>query len=151
MKEITIQFSAEELRELAKQLYLARYFLISCHYDNEKMVDDIMNRICATGMAEAPETNGFRHGGLTEPMFFISMEVDDECQPLVEIYNSQVIKDYLPYRLADRDFQEQYGYLDSYEILNNPKLLAAIKAFQKKYIDEFERYDVTHFRLEEPK
>jgi len=53
MKEIAIHFSPDELRELAKQLYMASFFMLACQYDNEPMVNEIMNKVCATGMAEA--------------------------------------------------------------------------------------------------
>jgi hypothetical protein len=33
--------------------------------------------------------------------------------------------------------------------LLNPTLLTALKAIQKKYLEEFERYGVLHLRLEE--
>jgi hypothetical protein len=149
MKEITLLFTQDELRELAKQLYLARSFFISCDYDNQYMVDDIMNRVCATGFAEAPETGGFSHGGYGETTFFISDEVADECEPLIELYEDYAVEEYLPYRLADRDFLEQYGTLDPEEILHNPALLSALKAIQNKYLQEFETYGVIHLRLPE--
>ena len=60
MKEITLSFTPDELRELAKQLYLGSYFLTTCDYDNQAMADDIMTRVCATGFAEAPETGGLQ-------------------------------------------------------------------------------------------
>ena len=149
MKEITIQFSADELRELAKQLSLAQNFLITHEYANMEMVDKIMTLVCGTGMVEAPETNAFRHGGPDEPLFMTSFELDDECEPLIELYNDYVVEEYLPYTLADRDFMEQYDTLDPEIVLMDPKLLSALKAIQQKYIDEFEKYGVTHLRLEE--
>lgn len=115
------------------------------------MVDDIMTRVCATGFAEAPETGGFRHGGLTETAFMISFEVDNECDPLVELYNMNAIAEYLPYVLADRDFVEQYATLQPEEILGNPELYRALIAIQQKYVKEFETYGATHLRREERK
>ena len=150
MKQVTIQFSADELRELAKQLSLARCFLINCDYDNEEMVHTIMSRVCAIGMAETPESDAFRHGGFGEPIFITSFELDAEAEPLIELYNDYVLEEYLPYSLADRDFMEQYNTLDPDIVFSDPDLVAALKAIQKKYIDEFERYGVMHLRLEEP-
>ena len=149
MKEITLSFTPDELRELAKQLYLARHFYINCDYDNRPMVDDIMTMVCATGFAEAPETNGFRHGGAGETSFFVSREVDEECTPLVELFEDYAVEEYLPYRLADRDFFEQYGTLDPEKVFGDPTLLTALESIQKKYLEEFERYGVIHLRLEE--
>jgi len=149
MKEITLSFTPDELRELAKQLHLAGYFLITCDYDNQAMVDNIMTRICATGFAEAPETGGFEHGGPTETIFRVSMEVDEECEPLVRLYEDYAVKQYLPYTLADRDFYEQYGRIEPEKVFNDPALFSALKALQNKYIQEFEIYGATHLRLEE--
>ena len=150
MKEITITFSPDELVELAKQLYLGGFFsLCAGDHGNTEMVNEIMNRVCATGMAQAPETNAFRMGGPGEPAFFISQDVDEECDPLVELYNDSVIAEYLPFALADRDFAEQYGVLEAEEVFESPELFTSLKALQKKYLDEFERYGVTHLRLEE--
>ena len=77
------------------------------------------------------------------------MEVDEECDPLVELYEANAMLEYLPYALADRDFIEQYGAKEPEEVIKNPELLSAIEALQSKYIQEFETYDVTHLRLEE--
>jgi hypothetical protein len=150
MQQVTIQFSADELRELAKQLSLARCFLINCEYDNAEMADTILSRVCAIGMAETPESDAYRHGGFKEPIFMPSLELDAEAEPLIELYNDYVLEEYLPYSLSDRDFREQYNTLDPEIILSDPDLLAALKAIQKKYIDEFERYGVMHLRLDEP-
>ena len=149
MKEITLTFSADELVELARQLYLAGYFLNGVSdYVNTEMVDEIMNRVCATGMAQVPETNAFKMGEPGEPTFFISPDVGAECDPLVELYDDSVIAEYLPFALADRDFTEQHGMLEAREVFESPELLTSLKALQKKYLDEFERYGVTHLRLE---
>ena len=149
MKEITISFTPDELRELAKQLYLGGYFLITCDYENEAMVDEIFNRVCATGMAHASETGGFSHGGVTETLFTISREVDEECQPVVELYGDDCIERYLPSMLADRDFEEQYKVTDELTIVNDPELLEAHKILYDKYMKEFQTYGVRHLRLEE--
>lgn len=55
MKEITISFTADELVELAKQLYMASYLTNDFPYDNQKMADEIFGRVCATGFLEVPE------------------------------------------------------------------------------------------------
>jgi len=149
MKEISITFTPEEIKELAKQLYMASYFTICFPYDNQKMADDIYNRICATGYLEAPELNAFREGGFTETAFTISAELDDECEPIVEQFQAAAVEEHLPYALADRDFEEQYGKMEPIEVVKNPKLLSAIKAIQEKYKKDFELYGVTHLRLEE--
>jgi hypothetical protein len=148
MKEIAISFTPDELRELAKQLYLGGFFLLTCDYENKAMVKEIFNRVCATGMSHAPETGGFREGGFMETLFTISPEVDDECAPVIELYGDDCVEQYLPYVLADRDFEEQYKVNDPYTILNDPELLKALKALQAKYIKESETYGVTHLRLE---
>jgi hypothetical protein len=150
MKEITLSFTPEELRELAKQLYLGSYFTSCVDYDNDAVAKDIFNRVCATGFKEAPETGAFRYGGPTETAFNISVEVDDECTPLVEIFGDDYVQKYLPYALAGRDFQEQYGHLEAEKVFTNASLNRAIEAIQKKYIDNFETYGVTRLRLEEP-
>jgi hypothetical protein len=61
-----------------------------------------------------------------------------------------VIKDTIPFQLADRDFEEQYHTIDPEVVFGDPELHTALKALQKKYMDEFERSGVTHLRLEEP-
>jgi hypothetical protein len=149
MKEITLSFTPDELRELAKQLYLAGYFLLSIDYDNQAMVDDINTRVCATGFAEAPETGAFRHGGPMETIFMISPDVYEECDPLVDQYNDDAMQHHLPYALADRDFFEQYGTLEPEIVLRDPVMLAALEGLQAKYIREVGTYGITHLRLEE--
>ena len=147
MKEITISFSEDELIELAKQLYLANNLTIGFPYDNQKMADEIFNRVCALGFLELPERGAFRHGGFTETAFHISLDTCNECEPIIEQFEVHAIKEYLPYELADRDFEEKYGKLEPLKVLNNPKLLGELKAIREKYKQEFERYGVMNLRL----
>jgi len=151
MKEITISFTIDELRELAKQLYFGSFITIGFPYDNKKMATEIYTRVCAIGYHEAPESGYFRLGGAFGPLFDISHEIDEECSPVVEQYDESCIEDHLPYRLGDRDFEEKYGKMEPEEILRNPKLLAELEEMQEKYKQEFERYGVLHLRLEEEK
>jgi hypothetical protein len=83
-------------------------------------------------------------------ILFFSFELDDECTPLVEIYGDDYVQKYLPFALAERDFQEQYGHLEAEKIRANPPLKRTIEAMHKKYKDNFETYGVTRLRLEEP-
>ena len=150
MKEITLTFSAEELRELAKQLYLASTFLIYCDgYNNQEMADNIINRVCEAGFKHAPETGAFRHGGFTETEFTISPDVDEEACTLIDVYNDEMVAEHVPYKLADRDFKEKYGEIKPEVIMMNEKLLNELVAMQKFYKEEFELYDVIHLRLEQ--
>ena len=147
MQEITISFTPDELIELGKQLYLGSAFTIGFPYDNQKMADEISNKVCAVGFLEMPERKAFRHGGLTENAFEISLDLSAECTPIIEQYEESSIAEHLPYDLADRDFKEKYGEPEVMEVLNNPVLLGSLKAIQKKYKDEFERYGVNNLRL----
>jgi hypothetical protein len=151
MKEFTITFSADELKELAKQLYLASYFTDRFPYDNQKMADEIFTRVCAIGFLEAPELEAFKEGGFTETEFTVSLDMDDECDPIIEQFEAYAVENYLPNELADRDFEEKYGKLDPFVVVRNPELLKAVKEMQEKYKKEFERYGVRHLRLEDEK
>lgn len=149
MKEITITFSTEELRELAKQLYLASFMMVGFPYDNKKMASELLNRVCATGFLEAPELGAFMHGGFAGTIFQISPELDQECDPVVEQFEANAVEEILPNRLAERDFVEKHGKMEAEEILMNRELLQELEEIQKKYKEEFERYGVLHLRLEE--
>lgn len=121
-------------------------------YDNEELANEIYNRVCAIGFLEAPEMGAFvRCGPFGDTEFGISMDLDDECEPIVEQFKASAIEDQLPYELADRDFEEKYGKMEPLEVVNNSKLLKELEAIQKKYKQEFERYGVIHLRLEERK
>jgi len=107
--------------------------------------------VFAVGFAEASETDAFRYGSLGETAFVVSLEVSEECDPLIEMYEASAIEEHLPYELADRDFEEEYGVMEPLEVLNNTKLRTALEAMQEKYKQEFERYGVRHLRLQESK
>jgi len=149
LKNIDISFTPDELRELAKQLYLGSFFTSIIDYENKAMAKDIMLNICSAGFKEAFETGGFGYGGPTEPFFFVSQELATECDPIVEIYDDDCVEEQVPYALADRDFAEQHGEIDPDIIFNTPELLEAIEIIQEKYKREFERYGVLHLRLVE--
>ena len=151
MKEITISFTPDELVELAKQLYMASYLTIGFPYDNQEMVDEIYGRVCAIGFLEVPERGAFKHGGFTETPFTISLDLDNECDPIIEQYEASAVEERLPYALADRDFVEKHGKLEPMEVLYNPELLKELQDIQEKYKQEIGRYGVIHLRLEERK
>jgi hypothetical protein len=151
MKEITICFTDDELVELAKQLYMASYLTIGFPYDNLAMAEEIFNKVCATGFLEVPERGAFRHGGFSETPFTISLDLDNECDPIIEQYEASAVEEQLPYALADRDFVEKYGKLEPMEVLHNSELLNELQGIQEKYKQEIERYGVIHLRLEEKK
>jgi len=150
MKEITITFTADELVELAKQLYLASFVTIGFPYDNQELAFAIFNKVCATGFLQVPELEAFDHcGPLSDTEFSISNQIDAECEPIIEQFEAYAIAEYLPYELADRDFDEKYGKLEAEEVFNNHELLRKLETIQNKYKQEFERYGVIHLRLEE--
>lgn len=150
MKDITITFTADEFVELAKQLYLGSYLIIAFPYDNEKMASEIYNKVCETGYHELPELEAFRRlGPLDETEFGISGQSEDEAEPIIEQYEASAMQQQLPYGLADRDFQEKYGKMEIEDVINNNELLQELVSIQEKYKLEFERYGVTHLRLEE--
>jgi hypothetical protein len=148
MDEITITFSAEELIEVAKAIYLATNILTQNDYENKELLHEIDGRICKAGFHLAPETGAFYPGGFTENEFRLNNELAEECDVLVENYDAEVFTNSVAYDLADRDFQEKYGKMDALIVVNNPKLLNEIQAMQKLYIKEIETYGVTHLRLE---
>ncbi len=147
MKEITLTFDPDELCELAKQLYLASNLLMNCGYDNQKMADDLRDRVCAVGFLELPEMGAFRPGGHFDPPFTLTHDVDKELITVLDIYNDEMVAEHVPYALADRDFEEKYGHMEPEDILRNPKLLNELEAIQKVYKEEFERYGVRNLRL----
>ena len=151
MKEITISFSTDELIELAKQLYIASYITTAFPYDHQQMADEVFNKVCAAGFLEAPESEAFRHGGMTETAFHISLDLSSDCDPIVEEFEVSAFQNQLPYELADRDFKEKYGKMKPLEVVNNTKLRTEIESIQKKYKQEIERYGVLHLRLEKKK
>ncbi len=113
------------------------------------MLKEITTRICATGFLEANETGEFTHGGPTEIPFTLTNDATEECELMVELYEGYAVKEYLPYALADRDFADKYGHMEVEEIVNNGKLLQELEAIQEKYKEEFEKYGVTHLRLQQ--
>lgn len=90
-----------------------------------------MNRVCAAGFHEARETGGFRYGGPSETTFMISHEVDEECEPLMELYEDSNVAHHLPYSLADRDFVEKYGKMEPEKVVMNPELLSGATSHAK--------------------
>jgi hypothetical protein len=150
MKEITITFTADELVELAKQLYMAGTVTIGFPYDNREMAFDIFNTVCELGYHELPELDAFMHcSPLNDTEFGISHQLDDECEVITDQYEAHAVEQHLPYALADRDFEEKYGKMEPLAVFNNPRLMKELEAIQEKYKQEFERYGVTHLRLEE--
>ena len=150
MKELTLTFTEDEYLMLAKMLNLAQWTLASVDYDDFDKVNKIYNAVCEKGFHELAETESFAemgHANLTQ--FDFSRGMCDEMDVITDLAEISVLQEHLPYSLADRDFEEKYGFLEPEAILNDPDLLAELKTIQEKYIEEFGTYGVTHLRLEE--
>jgi PhnB protein len=149
MNQIMLSFTTDEYRELAKLLNLAKSVLTSCEYDNQPMVDEIFNRVCETGFMVAPETGAFMEAGLlNNTPFDVSPEIHSESVPLLELFEMDCVKEHLPYSLAERDFNEMHGVRAEEAITQDDEVLRELESIQKKYLDEFEIYGITHLRLE---
>jgi hypothetical protein len=151
MKELTLTFTEDEYLVLAKMLNIAQWIVaIERGYDDFNTVNKIYNDVCKKGFYELRETKSFREmGELNYTPYDISEELEDETTVLTDLAEIAALQKHLPYSLAQRDFEEKYGTIEDEVILMNPELLEALKAIQKKYIDEFAKYGVTHLRLEE--
>jgi len=147
MKDITITFTADQFVELTKQLYLGSY--LAFPYDNEKMASEIYNKVCETGYHELSELEAFRRlGPLDETEFGISESEDEAGQSLNNTKRPQCSNS-CPTAWQTGDFQEKYGKMEIEDVINNNELLQELVTIQEKYKLEFERYGVTHLRLEE--
>ena len=150
MKELTLTFTEDEFLLLARMLNIAQWIVPGPEYDDFDKVNKIYNDVCKKGFYELPETGSFREmGELNFTPFEISEDMSDETEALIELYNITAMQEHLPYSLADRDFVEMYGHLEIEDIARDPKLMQAMQGLQKKYIEEFGKYGVTHLRLEE--
>ena len=150
MKELTLTFTEDEYLVLAKMLNLAQWMVLGHDYDDFDKVNKIYNDVCEKGFYELSETKSFSEmSELNFTRFDISEDVAEETTALTDLFEIAVLHEHLPYRLADRDFEEIYGTPEPEVIANDPKLLGALKAIQKKYIDEIGKYGVIHLRLEE--
>ena len=150
MKELTLTFTEDEYLVLAKMLNLAQWIIPGNEYDDFDKVNKIYNDVCEKGFYELSETKSFMEmGELNFTRFDISEDMAEETTAITALAEIAVLQEHLPYSLADRDFEEMYGTLEPEVIVNDPKLLGALKALQKKYIDEFGKYGVIHLRLEE--
>ena len=150
MKELTLTFTEDEYLLLAKMLNIAQTIVPDDEYDDFDKVNKIYNDVCKKGFYELSETKSLREmGELNLTPFDISEDMSDETAALMDLADISVLQQHLPYSLADRDFEEMYGTLEPEDVVNDPKLLGALKGLQKKYIEEFGKYGVIHLRLEE--
>lgn len=110
MKEITLTFSKAELLELAKQLYMGSFFMITYDdYENEELAMSLMAKICGAGFKYANENNDYCHGGPTEPAFRVSNETLEVCNDMVEMFENEAMLDKISNSLANREFEEKYN------------------------------------------
>lgn len=153
MNELILTFNEEEYLVLAKMVDIAQWIIcVNGVYQDFDIVNKIANDIYKKGFYELPETKSFREmGEMNDIPYGISVEMAEETSALTDLAEIQAMEEHLPYSLAARDFREMYGELKDEVILMDAKLLGELKAIQKKYIDEFAKYGVTHLRLEEPK
>jgi hypothetical protein len=135
MEEITLSFTPEELKELAKQLHLgAHIYMCPDGYKNEVMAEELMLRICKAGYYMAPETDGFACGlSELDIPYQISDEVFYECEDLIKEYDKRAMLEYLPDALACRDYKEKYGEIDENEIVKDRKLFGTMMDMQTDY------------------
>ena len=151
MKRITLTFTSDQLRELAKQLYLGSFITLARDYKKENFAMVIMNKVCRAGFLEAPETGAFaRPVNNDEPPFYISRELDDECSPLVEAYKKIYFDHYLFLEFLNREVLERFGKPFNINLLLDPSIGEEVLAFVTKLEKEYETNGFTNFRYVEP-
>ncbi len=90
MKQITLSFTAEEYRELAKLVSLGSNTICSADdYPGTELVKGLLLKICIHGYVQVPECGAFQVGGggmgkFKEPEFLLSDELSNECDELEE-------------------------------------------------------------------
>lgn len=141
MKQVTVSFTPEEYVELAKLLQAGLYFIWDADdYPNEELAEELMTKICTNGYVQLPESGAFEVGAgidLREPEFEVSEELNSECRELDEAYTKRRMLEFLSCELADRDFFERYGEMETEEIVENRDFVEFILGRQNIYRQEF--------------
>jgi hypothetical protein len=148
MKEVTLSFTEEELLELARQLYMAGFFMI--YYDDypfEKLARALELKICSAGFGEFNEKGDYEYGGSGESIFRLSIDQGTDLEDVVEALENNAIQEYIPDRLAFRDIKEKHGNMTEDELVYNTELYKEYEEICNMYKMELLLNGIENFRL----
>lgn len=151
MNRITLTFTANQLRELAKELYLASIITSVVNYKKENFAMTIMNKVCRAGFLEAPETGIFAQpANSDEPPFYINKELEDECTPLVDAYKEFYTAYDVFAEFVNRECIERFGKPGTVHLFADPLVGKEAIAFVTKLDEDYKTNGFANFRYVEP-
>ena len=152
MKEITLSFTPEEYRELAKLVTLGSWFIMGADDYPVELMEEVKLKICTHGYVQLPGSDAFTRGGeegevFRDAEFAISDKLFDECEVFEEAYKKREFLEFLSCQMADRDFFEQYGKLEVEEVIKNPEFMGFLLEKQTEYRQQFMFNGVDNLRV----
>lgn len=152
MKEVTLSFTPEEYRELAKLVTLGSWFIMGADDYPDELMEDIKLKICTHGYAQLPDSDAFTRikeesGIIREAEFVVSNKLYEECEVLEEAYKKREFLEFLSCQMADGDFEEQYGKMEAEELVKNPEFVQFVLEKQTKYRQQFMFNGVDNLRV----
>lgn len=81
--------------------------------------------------------------------YWTTRDLDDLAQPYIEEYDDESFWDELGYRLAERDFFDEYGE-DGANKMTKEERIANIEDRKDYYYDEFERNGLENLNINKP-
>jgi len=154
MKEITLSFTPEEYRELAKLVTLGSWFIMGADDYPAELMEEVTLKIYTNGYVQLPGSDAFAMGGggigdFREAEFVVSDKLYEECEVLEDAYKKREFLEFLSCQMADRDFYEQYGKMEAEEAVKNPEFIKFMLEKQIEYRQQFMFNGVDNLRVVE--
>src|SRR6266540_2702238 len=115
MKKDNLQLplSEEELAELVRMLYLARFVISACDdvYEHMQVMEALMEKVFKLGYECIP-SSGLCERSLPDEgddHYSFTMKTENENAALLDAFSDEVFYDSISSQLANRDFEEKYG------------------------------------------
>jgi len=152
MNRIVLSFTKEEIRELAKQLYLGSYITVATpDYENEDLSMQIMNKVCKAGYYETPEAGIFgRPITDSEPPYYINNELEEECKPLLEKFKIMIAGREILEEIENHQLIKRFGKPFSAHLLLDPIVGEEVSTFLMRLEEDFRNNGFANYRYVNP-
>jgi hypothetical protein len=114
--EVKFEASKEELAELAKMAYVARFvfdssgvFSTGYKYPNKDIFNLALRTFNKMILAYIPNSDYVEIDELDEELFINTMTIHEECEAVIDQYNEECFLEKVCLQLTNRDYTEQYG------------------------------------------
>ena len=149
--KMQLLLSDDELQELARLLYLAQFVVDSSHdvYDRKELMNSLLEKVNNLAFERLEITVGrdVQTSSRNVRFFSFIQNMEEESYSVLQAFGDELYYENISEELADRDFKEKYGHVETEALFFNKSLYESLENLRYFYRTELEENSLSRLRL----